>query len=194
MNIRAQQREETRDQIIKAAIQAFAKHGFEGASTRDVADRASVNQGLLTYHFKSKDLLWREAAKYIFTDLRKVMVKTREKYMDEPPKTQRKMRIKEYVRFCADHPELFRFIIATGQNSDERMKWLVDELLSPIFAGPDMPMFEGKQKIHAFYSLIGASNFIFAVRPLCQRLTGVNPKHKDAIEAHAEYVANLFTA
>ena len=51
-----------RDQIIDAALEAFAEKGFRGASTRDIAQRAGTNQGLVSYHFRSKDDLWRAAA------------------------------------------------------------------------------------------------------------------------------------
>ena len=37
---------------------AFAERGYEAASTRDIAARAGVTQGLVTYHFESKDALW----------------------------------------------------------------------------------------------------------------------------------------
>ena len=66
---RAQQREETRERIVEAAIECFAERGFRGASTREIARRAGTNQGLITYHFRSKDELWRAAADRIFGPL-----------------------------------------------------------------------------------------------------------------------------
>lgn len=43
-----------RERILMAAIQAFARDGFHGASTRDIAEAANVTDPLLFYHFKSK--------------------------------------------------------------------------------------------------------------------------------------------
>src|SRR5262245_36084658 len=57
---------ETRERIVAAALEAFAERGFDGARTRDIAARAGVNQGLITYHFASKDALWKAAADHIF--------------------------------------------------------------------------------------------------------------------------------
>jgi len=52
---------DTRDRILDAAAAEFADHGFEGASTRNVAVNAGVQHPLLTYHFESKEGLWRAA-------------------------------------------------------------------------------------------------------------------------------------
>jgi AcrR family transcriptional regulator len=43
-----------RRRILEAAIHAFATGGFEGASTREIAEAAGVTDPLLFYHFKSK--------------------------------------------------------------------------------------------------------------------------------------------
>ena len=52
---------ETRARIVAAALREFADRGFEGTSTREISAVAGVNQGLITYHFASKESLWKEA-------------------------------------------------------------------------------------------------------------------------------------
>jgi AcrR family transcriptional regulator len=44
--------------ILDAAEQLFADHGFDGVSMRQVAQRAKVGLGLVTYHFPSKEGLF----------------------------------------------------------------------------------------------------------------------------------------
>ncbi len=51
-------RAHTRTRILEAAIDVFAEHGFEGASTREICGRAHVNGAALNYHFRSKELMW----------------------------------------------------------------------------------------------------------------------------------------
>ena len=51
--------EETRQEILRAAAEAFAACGFVGATTRAVAARAGVNVATLHYHFGSKEGLYR---------------------------------------------------------------------------------------------------------------------------------------
>ena len=57
--------DETRQRIIAAAIEAFGEHGFEGASTRDIAARAGVNAPALQYYFENKEGVYRACAEYI---------------------------------------------------------------------------------------------------------------------------------
>lgn len=53
---------EAREKLLEAALDAFAKHGFAGASTRDIARQAGVNLAAIPYHFGSKEGLHRAVA------------------------------------------------------------------------------------------------------------------------------------
>ena len=57
---RAQQKEETRAQLLMAAREAFAAHGFEGTTIRDIARRADVATGTVFVHFPDKSALLAE--------------------------------------------------------------------------------------------------------------------------------------
>jgi AcrR family transcriptional regulator len=55
----SQQRgEDTRRRILDAALELFAADGFEGASTRTLAERAGVNLPAIQYYFGSKEGLY----------------------------------------------------------------------------------------------------------------------------------------
>src|SRR5882757_10448619 len=56
----------TRQALLDSALHEFAAAGFDAASTRAIAARAGVRQGQLTYHFESKDVLWRAAVDHLF--------------------------------------------------------------------------------------------------------------------------------
>jgi len=192
VNGRRRQRDATRERILEAASEAFAEKGFLGASTREIARRAGTNQGLITYHFRSKEELWRAAADRIFEGLGERLGALG----PGDPRERAREAIREYVRFAAAKPALFRLMVDEGKVADQRMNWLVDVHLRPRFeaisqglmqaAGIDATLLP-----HAFYSLAGAASLIFAVAPECRRLTGLDPDTRDAIETHAEFVARL---
>lgn len=195
MSVREKQREETRQRIIDAAVVTFAEFGFHGASTRDIAERAQANQGLLTYHFNSKDDLWRAATDQIFATLR-TTVETQMRALTQETDLRERQReaIRIYVRFTAQHPELFRIMLDEGKGSSERMKWLVKTHLKPLYK--DFSSFTASNMDtdllpHAYYVMAGAGSLIFAVEPECRALTGLNPKTKRAVETHADFVARL---
>jgi AcrR family transcriptional regulator len=49
--------EKTKEQILEAAIELFAKEGFAGAHVAEIADRAGVNVALIYRYFGSKEQL-----------------------------------------------------------------------------------------------------------------------------------------
>ena len=55
---------------MEAALAIYAARGFEGATTRAIAERAGVALAALPYHFETKEALWRAAADRIFGLLR----------------------------------------------------------------------------------------------------------------------------
>ena len=48
-----------RQDIISAAIEVFARNGFRGTTTRDLAAHAEVNEAIIFRHFNSKQELYR---------------------------------------------------------------------------------------------------------------------------------------
>ncbi|MFJ5382597.1 TetR family transcriptional regulator, partial [Cupriavidus sp. CER94] len=59
-----QRGEETRARIIEAAMRLFAAHGFDGASTRDIAREANVNAPALQYYFDNKEGVYLACIEY----------------------------------------------------------------------------------------------------------------------------------
>ena len=59
-----------RQQILDAALEVFAEHGFDGATSKDIAKRADVTHGLIYFYFDSKEELFlaafEQVAKAIF--------------------------------------------------------------------------------------------------------------------------------
>jgi TetR/AcrR family transcriptional regulator, regulator of cefoperazone and chloramphenicol sensitivity len=62
---RYQAGERSRAKIIAAAIEVFAQHGRQSASTRMIAARAKVNLGALKYYFGGKEELYLACADHI---------------------------------------------------------------------------------------------------------------------------------
>ncbi|HEV2187949.1 MAG TPA: helix-turn-helix domain-containing protein [Stellaceae bacterium] len=52
--------DERRKAIVEAAVPLFARNGFAGTTTRELAAAAGVSEALLFRHFPSKQSLWRE--------------------------------------------------------------------------------------------------------------------------------------
>ena len=63
----------TRERILAAATEVFARRGFHGARVADIAEQAGIAYGLVYHHFKNKDDIlaaifserWGEYVRYI---------------------------------------------------------------------------------------------------------------------------------
>jgi AcrR family transcriptional regulator len=73
---RPQRGDATRKRLIEAAIEIFAVNGFDGTSTRMLAERARANLGAIPYYFGSKAGLYRASAQHIADGLSEKMLGT----------------------------------------------------------------------------------------------------------------------
>jgi AcrR family transcriptional regulator len=66
---RSAKTEETRKQVLTAALEQFAQYGFHGASMRDISAQSGVQLSGLHYHFGSKEELFSATVERVFSKL-----------------------------------------------------------------------------------------------------------------------------
>jgi len=123
----------TQQKLLDAAIEAFSENGFKGTSTRDIADRAGVHHPLITYHFKNKDQLWRAATDRIFREFNISLVKAMAEIPAVDPRATAEAFIRTYVRYSRSQPALHKIILQEASNHSERLDWLIEHHLRPLF-------------------------------------------------------------
>ncbi|MCC6712784.1 MAG: TetR/AcrR family transcriptional regulator [Candidatus Dadabacteria bacterium] len=65
----AREKSTTRDKLLEAAIKLFAEKGFNGTTTKEIAEKAEVNEALIFRHFSTKrDLYGAIIEKKIFEE------------------------------------------------------------------------------------------------------------------------------
>ncbi|GAA5049299.1 TetR/AcrR family transcriptional regulator [Nocardia callitridis] len=92
---------DTRDRILRAAIDLFAEQGFHGTGVAEIGARADVQRGALYYHIGSKEeLLW-----LILRDYTALMLTAAEHIVetDDPPVAKLRRLIRSHVRLIIDH-------------------------------------------------------------------------------------------
>ena len=189
----------TRERILAAALDLFAERSFEGASTRLIAERAGVRQPLLTYHFGSKTELWRAAVGRLFEELARALTERVAGLRGVDEETVARLVVADFVRFSASHPELHRIIMQECKTEGDRLAWLVEAHIQPLYALA-VAMFEplvaaGKMRNvpapHLYYLLTGAVATIFVLAPECRLLTGVDPVEPSEVERHVDAVISM---
>lgn len=58
--------DQTRDRILQAALEIFARRGFKAATVREICAHAGVNVASVNYYFRSKEALYREVLVFSF--------------------------------------------------------------------------------------------------------------------------------
>lgn len=79
-----QQAEETRQEILDAAIKTFSERGVSATSLADIAKAAGVTRGAIYWHFKNKVDLIHQACEFSDTQILQAENHYRSKYNNDP--------------------------------------------------------------------------------------------------------------
>jgi TetR/AcrR family transcriptional regulator len=123
---------ETRASILDAAIAEFAERGFEGASIRAIADRLGLQHPLITYHYRSKDILWRAAAEHAFAQIRNEWDNSAAQEPDVSPLARLRQEYTSLFRYTVAFPEFHRFMRQETLTNNPRLKWVAETVLAPL--------------------------------------------------------------
>lgn len=97
-----------RDEIMKAALELIAEHGFHGAPMAMIAEKAGVAAGTIYRYFESKDILITELHRELEEKISATLL---EGYPVERPLRERFLYlIRELLRYFIAHPLHFRYM------------------------------------------------------------------------------------
>jgi AcrR family transcriptional regulator len=186
-----------REQLLESALVEFGAKGFEGASTRSIAQRADAHQPQINYHFASKEALWFAAVDHLFELLGEALAGLPlPAGTDDPTQLASAFAesIRRFVRFAARHPELNRIMVHEATEDSDRLRWMVDRHVRPLYeatrivwsrlraAGIAAPI--DPAMVH--YVIVGAASLPFVNAPEARLLTGAEPTEAAWVEAHAD--------
>jgi AcrR family transcriptional regulator len=189
-------RDDIRQQLLESALVEFGAKGFDGASTRSIAQRVDAHQPQINYHFASKDALWTAAVDHLF-DLLSAELADLElpAGTDDPAQLASAFAeaVRRFVRFAAAHPELNQIMVHEATEDSERLRWMVERHIRPLYnviravwqqlcdAGIAAPI--DPTIVH--YVIVGAASLPFVNAPEARLLTGAEPTAPAFVEAHA---------
>jgi AcrR family transcriptional regulator len=116
----------TREVILEAALEAFSRDGYEGASLPTIARAAKVGHPLIHYYFGSKDNLWHQTVEYAFGDLMAEAATIEAASRDLSPIDRLRVLIRTFSLFSARHPSHLGLIMSEWRAKSERLTWLND--------------------------------------------------------------------
>jgi TetR/AcrR family transcriptional regulator len=120
-------RETSREKIIRGAIKVFANNGYEKASTTLVAKEAGLSKGLIFHYFISKDDLYAETYKEA---VRLLVSQMTEQIDYSEPDLLRRLRktVELKLRLMKRYPDILSFISEAYLNPPAMYKNELDEI------------------------------------------------------------------
>ncbi|MGE5261526.1 MAG: TetR/AcrR family transcriptional regulator [Actinomycetota bacterium] len=130
--VKRRERKDTRPQeIVAAAFEEFAAHGYAGTRLEDVATRARVSKGLPYLYFKTKEELFKAVVRSVisahFDTIREQMEKT-----ELPVEAFLKGPFLAFVQelVCSKRAFIARLLIAEGHKHPELTQFYYEQVVS----------------------------------------------------------------
>lgn len=195
------QRQETRQRILREATRIFADVGFYQATVREICQAAEVNVAAINYHFRDKEGLYLEVLRAAHARANRVVPLP----YASPSNLPAEERLRQYViAVCARifergpdscHGQLMSHeMVRPTRALDEIVETEIRPraaLLNSIvreMVGPDVP----EEAVYAVcFSIMGQCLFYKNCRPVVERLTPNNVPDPEDMEAIAEHIVEF---
>ena len=123
----------SRAAILSAALQSFARDGYDGASLPKIARIADVAPPLIHYYFGSKEKLWHETVDFSLGSLLREADTIRGATGSLAPLDRLRVLLSAFTLFAARHPDNFSMIIAEARSDSDRFEWVNENYTSRLF-------------------------------------------------------------
>jgi AcrR family transcriptional regulator len=175
--------------------------GFDGARTREIAERAAANLGLIKYYFDGKEQLWKAAVAHAFAELQADFAAGPLSSSDVDTLAWLDRTLRQFVHYLARHPEFMRLMNDEAKRDSPRMRWLVDRFVRPMSQVVSVHLERAQAEglvppispVSLRYIVLGAAGLIFSQAPECRYISGVDPTDPEFAERHADALIQLLT-
>ena len=123
----------SREAILDAALKAFARDGYDGASMPRIAKLAKVAPPLIHYYFGAKENLWRETVDFSLGELRREAAAICQATRGLAPLDRLRALLQAHTHFAAKWPDHFFMIIAEARSDSERFAWVQENYTGVLF-------------------------------------------------------------
>jgi TetR/AcrR family transcriptional regulator len=187
----------TRVLILRAALSEFAQQGFEAASIRNIAERIGVKHPLITYHFKTKEILWRAVAEHVFAEIRHLWDQQAPPDSGLPPIERVRAEYRTFLRFTLEYPDFHHFMLRESRPDNPRLAWLAIRHLKPLLNGRLMPQLRAAQRARQLpkadpalihYMLIGMISVLSSLADEIRLVAGISPHDPKVVDNYWQLI------
>src|SRR6266550_9600588 len=121
------------DEILDAALRAFATYGYDGVAVRTLNRELGVSHNLIHQRFGSKQGLWYAAVDRAFSQQVTELATAFDPTLTDPL-DQLNHAIRRFVHYNAERPELLGLMNIEGRVDSERLDYIYDNYVAPALA------------------------------------------------------------
>lgn len=185
----------TEQKIKDAARKVFMEKGFDGTTTRDIAEVAGMNQALTNYYFRSKEKLFQ----LIFDDMYREYFKEIFGIMAQPLELRIKIPqlVEAHYSLFDQNPDLPLFLLSemrrhpdllTPPSKDRPVFFFLRQLQQAAAEGQIRPV----GPLHVLQLIMANIQFMYLSRPITTEIAEMDEAaHADFTRRHKELVLDM---
>jgi len=190
---------ETERKILKAAVEVFARKGFDGARTDEIASGAGVNKAMIYYYFKSKENLYTVIVETMFEKVSVILGLHLSLIDVNSPAEGIRSFVDKYIDFIFSHRIFVRVMLwdlARGgtiiarvvgrvmRDKTDQIRLIFEQAVRDGQLSPVDPK-------HLFVSIIGMIVFFFFAEPIVRVIWDEEPLTPQHIAERKQEISNL---
>ncbi|MFD4673366.1 TetR/AcrR family transcriptional regulator [Lentzea sp. NPDC058450] len=185
------------EEILAAALRAFAAQGFHGVSIRDLNRVLGVSHNVLHQRFGSKEGVWYAAVDWGFGNV--VALVAESDVHDADPGARLRTMIRTFVGFSARNPDLGAIMSNEARQPSERLDHLLEHFVRPMldaFTPAFTELVDAGKLDHVplptlYYLITTGGAAPYTNEGMTRRLFGDAPFTQKEIDRHADAVSRL---
>lgn len=196
--------EETRAQILAAAIQQFATEGVAGARTDSIAKAAGVNKALLYYYYSDKEALYAAVLDAVFSGLVSGLHGILQSQLDPGEKIIRyALTHFDYIASHREYGRLMQHEMMRAQGGkSEHIEKMIQRYFKPLLQDLARVLLEGAERgelrrvdpIQFAISMTGINVFYFISAPVQLAIGGHDPFSPERLRVRRTNAADMLAS
>jgi TetR/AcrR family transcriptional regulator len=197
------QPEQSRNAILRAAVEEFGANGLDGARVDTIARNAGVNKALVYYYFQDKQALYAAVLEDFMAMRSAILGEVLESEL--PPGEKLLTLARRQFDFIAEHslhPRLMFEAFSAKRLPARTLRHMVEHHLRPVGVAVESLVKQGAESgellempgLHVAQTLAANTVFYFASAPIAQVITGRDPLCAAAVRQQRFNVLRLFAS
>lgn len=189
------------EDILLAALRAFAEHGYQGVSIRELNQALGVSHNLIFKRFGRKDQLWKAVVDRFFGAMNEELlaILTSAKRAQADPLAGFRSFVVTFVLANAERPEILRLMSVEAAAESDRLDYVFETYIRPMTYAVgelyeslvDQGLLVRLPPATIFFLLAHGATAPAAHVALATKLSGASPSDPYVIRRHAEAVADV---